>query len=139
MDSTAARKSEWRRDCVERDLRLRMHRAIAFPERVSERGRSSNFPAAASYLAERSIFASANACSSRSDFGCAGFTRTHRAIRRLRCRWRDFPGVARGNAARLRRDAGTLFAFADGGGLRVEPRERRTLPRAISPTIANRH
>ena len=27
-----------------------------------------------------------------------------------------------------RRDAGTLFALADGGGLRVEPRERRTLP-----------
>src|SRR6266404_1842772 len=139
MDSTVVRKSEWRRDCVERDLRVRMHRATAFSERVSEHGRSSNFPAAASELAERSIFAPANACSSRSDSGCAGFARTHRSVWRLRCRWRDLPGVARGNAARLRRDAGNLFAFADGGGLRVEPRERRTLPRAISPTIADRH
>jgi len=48
MDFTPVRKSEWRRDCVERDLRVRMHRATAFPEGVSEHGRGSNFPAAAS-------------------------------------------------------------------------------------------
>jgi hypothetical protein len=43
MDFTAVRKSEWWRDCVERNLWVAMHRAIAFPERVSERRRSSKF------------------------------------------------------------------------------------------------
>jgi hypothetical protein len=34
MDSTAVRKSERRRDCVERGLRVSMHRATAFSERL---------------------------------------------------------------------------------------------------------
>src|SRR5206468_12695869 len=47
--------------------------------------------------------------------------------------------LARRNATWLRRDAGTFFTITDGGGLRVEPREHRTLPRATSRTVADRH
>src|SRR5438128_6467765 len=38
MDSSAVRKSEWRHHFMERSLRVGMHRAIPFQERVSERG-----------------------------------------------------------------------------------------------------
>ncbi len=38
MDSSAVRNSEWRRYFMERNLRIGMHRAIPFQERVSERG-----------------------------------------------------------------------------------------------------
>jgi hypothetical protein len=52
MDFSAARVAEWRADCMERNLRIRVYLAVALAKRVSLRRRDERISAAAPKLAE---------------------------------------------------------------------------------------
>ena len=120
-----------------RNLRVGVYRTIAFAKRISLRRRGGRISAAAPGFAQRSVFTAANARGCFSHSRRLTTTGTHRAVRRLRCGWRDVAGIACGNVARIRWCSRIVFAGPHGGGLRFKPRKRRTLSRTTSASTAD--